>query len=109
MIIENQTFNTAEEPEDSIESEATVMSPEDVEERLQEADEYIEGLRVLVKEKEAELLTLKEAPDVNGEKIERLEAEIQELQEEISGLEEFSEEGKEVLEGGGEFFDRKID
>lgn len=79
------------------------MPPEEAEKMLGEMDEYAAGLKTLLEEKQGELKQVQEDPGDNREEIDLLTLEIGELEEQISGLEEFSDEGKEE---GAEFFEK---
>jgi len=109
MSIEELKFDQPEEQGPETESEEELMSPEAAKQRLEDADEYLNGLKAAIVEKRKELDTLKQNPDANGNAIAELALEIYELEEQIAGLERFSEEGKEVFEQGGDFFDRKLE
>ena len=109
MSIGEPKFYKPEEQEPETELEGELMSPEAAKQKFEDADEYIEGLKAAIEEKRKELEALKQNPDANGNTIAELVFEIYDLEEQVAGLEIFSEEGKEVLEQGGEFFDRKME
>ncbi|MDO8574660.1 MAG: hypothetical protein Q7R61_00035 [bacterium] len=109
MSIGEPKFDKPEEQGLETESEAELMSPEAAKQILENMDEYVKGLKADIEEKRKELEVLKQNPDANGNAIAELAFEIYNLEEQLGGLEIFSEEGKEVLEQGGEFFDRKVE
>ena len=96
MGIEKPKFNKPEKKE----VKERKMSKVESGKMLEEMDEYTIGLRALLKEKEILLKNLEKSKVPNSKKAHELKAELQEPQEQISGLTEFSEEGKE---GGAEF------
>jgi len=108
MNIGEPKFDKPEEQEPETESEAELMSPEAAKQRLADADEYIEELKAAIVEKRKKLEALKQDPDAISYTIAELVLEISDFEEQLDELEIFSEEGKEVLEQGGEFFDREL-
>lgn len=99
MSFEKQKFNNPEKQEPK-ERKRREMTKAESEQILGEMKEYIRGLNGILKEKRQELETLEENKKANPEQVESLKLEIQELEEQIFGLTEFSEEGKEE---GAEF------
>lgn len=97
MPFEKMKFNKPEKKEAKKERR---MSKVESEQMLGEMDEYTQGLKTILAEKQIELKNLNKKPKDNAAKIEALNTEIQELEEQISGLTEFNEEGKEE---GAEF------
>lgn len=82
------------------EKEAERKMPKvELEQLLGDMDNYVVGLRQILNEKQKELKRAK----IDSEKAEKLKAEIKELETEIEGLSEFSQEGKEE---GAEVFKR---
>ena len=99
MSFERPKFNKPEQKK-SPEKKDRKMSKVESEQMLGEMDEYTKGLNGMLKEKQQELKTLEKNKKANPKQVESLKIEIQELEEQISGLTEFSEEGKEE---GAEF------
>ncbi len=94
MAFEKPQFNKPEQlPERK-------MPKAEAEQMLGEMDEYAKGLRGLLGEKQQELKKVKK---INPERAEELRAEIEELEAQIAGLSEFSQEGKQE---GAEFFEK---
>ena len=71
-------------PEEESSMEAQEMSPEDFEEMI----DQIPALKEMLEERKSRLEELKKSPGKNAGEIQALEAEIAELQEEISAREE---------------------
>ncbi len=94
MSFEGPKFN---KPEAQAEKRISKVESEQM---LLEMDGYVEGLKVMLREKQQEL---KNARQANPEKIKELKAEIDELKIQIQGLSEFSQEGKQE---GAEFFEK---
>ena len=109
MSIEELKFDHPEEQGPETESEEELMSPEAAKQRLDDTDEYLERLKAIIVEKRKEIETLKQNPDAISYTIAELVLEISDFEEQLDELEIFSEEGKEVLEQGGDFFDRKLE
>ena len=108
MNIGEPKFDKPEEQEPETESEEELMSPEAAKQRLDDTDEYLERLKAIIVEKRKEIETLKQNPDAISYTVAELVLEISDFEEQLDELEIFSEEGKEVLEQGGEFFDREL-
>lgn len=100
MGFETPKFNKKPEKIKTPEKKEREMPGPEAEKMLGEMDEYTLGLKTLLAEKQTEFNDLQKSEKSNTQKLEALKLEIQELEEQISGLTEFSEEGKEE---GAEF------
>ena len=76
---------------------------------IEDVDKYRAELIINIEEEIKELEALKQNPDAISYTVAELVLEISDLEEQLAELEIFSEEGKEVLEQGGDFFDRKLE
>src|SRR3989338_7751493 len=109
MSIEELKFDHPEEQGPETESEEELMSPEAAKQIIEDVDKYRAELIINIEEEIKELEALKQNPDAISCTVAELVLEISDLEEQLAELEIFSEEGKEVLEQGGDFFDRKLE
>lgn len=103
MSFEKPKFNKPEKKEVKEKKERKISKAES-EQMLGEMDEYTIGLRSMLVEKQQELKILEKNKKANPEQVQSLKSEIRELEEQIFGLTEFSEEGREE---STEFFEKE--